>query len=594
MKALQHLRMDVRYQLLVLVLLALGLNFNTLFNEYAMDDLVVLKENTLVQQGLAGIPDLLTKDSFYGVQQTNVDLSGGRYRPLALASFALEHELFGNNPFVGHLVNLLLFALLTALLFLVLERHLFKDLNPHLAFFTCLLFVVHPIHTEVIANIKSRDELLATLFLLLSSLSLLRYRLKKSPKLITASLLFFLLALLARESAVPFLGIVPLVSYFFFNESFKKSLVNAWPFALVFLFYLGIRLSIQSVNTGSGENILNHPFLYASTGEAFATKVFILCKYIGLLFFPFPLSCDYGYSQIPYVQLLSLEFMVSGLVLAVLIGYALYAFKKRTLLSFSILFFFLTIFLFSNFVIDIGAPLAERLLFQPSLAFCIVAASSCLALPSRFKIPTSALFLLLLIAFGTKTVLRNREWKNNYTLYSADVEAAPNSVRTNMYAAAQHIVRGSTEKDPTTKAEHFRKAVFFDERAISMYSHYPSLYEDLGVAYYSLGNYLKAADAWLTAFNLKPGNAAARERTQTLSKILYKEGNKYFKQGNTAAAITFYSKSVLLNEENADAWYQLGGCYIRIRDTKNALDAWQNVLRLDPNRPLRQEDFQSN
>lgn len=77
-------------QLIVLLLLAFGLNFNTLFHEYALDDAVVLTGNTLVQKGVAGIPEILSHELFYGLEKQESDLSGGRYRPFALIVFALK------------------------------------------------------------------------------------------------------------------------------------------------------------------------------------------------------------------------------------------------------------------------------------------------------------------------------------------------------------------------------------------------------------------------------------------------------------------------------------------------------------------------
>ena len=194
-------------QLIVLLLLAFGLNFNTLFHEYALDDAVVLTGNTLVQKGVAGIPEILSHELFYGLEKQESDLSGGRYRPFALIVFALEVQFFGINPFVSHLINVLLFVFLIALLFRLLQKYIFRELNPNLAFLTCLLFVVHPIHTEVIANVKSRDELIAFILLLLSAFSILRYlKNRKLLSLLPAAFCFFI-SLLTRESAIPFIGI---------------------------------------------------------------------------------------------------------------------------------------------------------------------------------------------------------------------------------------------------------------------------------------------------------------------------------------------------------------------------------------------------
>ena len=579
-------------QLIVLLLLAFGLNFNTLFHEYALDDAVVLTGNTLVQKGVAGIPEILSHELFYGLEKQESDLSGGRYRPFALIVFALEVQFFGINPFVSHLINVLLFVFLIALLFRLLQKYIFRELNPNLAFLTCLLFVVHPIHTEVIANVKSRDELIAFILLLLSAFSILRYlKNRKLLSLLPAAFCFFI-SLLTRESAIPFIGIVPLIAYFFYNQSIKKALLLSIPLFSIFILYMIIRISVVGLSHSTDRDVLNSPFILATASEAFATKIFLLARYIGLLFLPYPLTFDYGYNQIPYIDFGSVSFIFSAILLVALVIISLLTFKTRSLLSFCILFFFLTLFPFTNFIMDIGAPLAERLLFQPSLAFCILFSAYFLnTIPSK-KILSFTIFWSVLLLFSTYTVVRNMDWKNNDTLFFADVETVPNSVRANLYAAKQYILKSKKETDKALKDEYFKKAIFYDERILQIYPHCKFIYEDLGFAYFGLLNYLKAAELWKKASILEPSSTSAKKRTQMISDVLYNEGNKFFRAANYAAAITYYTKSVELNENNADAWYNLGGAYFKTKDIKNGLEAWQMVTLLDPGRELKMEQFQ--
>lgn len=332
-------------QVLILIILALGLNINTLFNEYALDDAVVLTGNSLVQKGIKGIPEILKTEFFFGLEKKESDLSGGRYRPVALVIFAIEYELFGVNPFVSHLINIILFALLIAFLFILLKKHVFREQHEYLAFFTCLLFIFHPIHTEVIANVKSRDELIVSLLLIASSFTFISYIKNKSIPLLSLGFLCFFLALLTRESAVPFIAIVPLVAYFFFGQSFKQSALYAIPLLLIFIAYMALRIAIVGFHYDTVTDVLNAPFFYATKTEAFATKVFLLVKYLGLLFFPHPLSFDYGFNQIPYLSLSSVKFILSFLLLGGMLVYALLTLRKKSMASFCILFFFISIFL---------------------------------------------------------------------------------------------------------------------------------------------------------------------------------------------------------------------------------------------------------
>ena len=151
---------------IVVFILGFVLYANTLGNGYAFDDSIVITDNQFTQKGFAGIPDLLTKDFFEGLYGKSLELTGGRYRPLSLVSFAIERGIFGDNPLIGHLVNALIYGLCCLFLFHVVAR--FTSYTSSIPYVTSILFCFHPIHTEVVANIKSRDEILCFLFLMLT------------------------------------------------------------------------------------------------------------------------------------------------------------------------------------------------------------------------------------------------------------------------------------------------------------------------------------------------------------------------------------------------------------------------------------------
>jgi len=580
-----------KHQLIILIIIAIGLNINTLFNEYTIDDGVMMTENTLVQKGIKGIPKILTSELMSGFSRTETVLSELRYRPFSLVVFALEYQFFGANPMISHLINILFFTLLIALLYKLLQTYVFRERDKNLAFITCLIFAVHPIHTEVIASVKSRDELITFLLLLVSLMTFFKHIEKKRVWLLFISLFCFFLALLTRESAVTFIGVVPLMIYFFFNQSLKNSISFCLPFFIVFLGYMALRFSIIGFQKPVAITVLNSPFLYATTSQAFATKVFILIKYLCLLVFPYPLSWDYGFNQIPYIEVFSIQFISSLLMLLGLISYAIYAFKKKSIYSFSILYFMITISLVANFVVDIGTPLSERLLFQPSLAFCIVVAAVYIKIEKRSKVLIKIFFVAILLLFSLKTYLRNAEWKSNETLIFADVNSVPNSIRANQYATDIAIFKANAETNLELKNEYFKKAVFYGQRALKIYPDNLIVVMDLGSAYYGIHDYFNAADLWIRGYKMMPDNAELKKWIDILSNILYKQGNAFFEQGNTDAAIKCYLKSVELTPNNVEAWYNLGGNYFLNKDTTNATKAWNEVKKLDPSHQFKKDEF---
>ena len=169
---------NLKLQKWTLVIIVVLLNFNTLRNQYALDDAIVITKNQHVEKGLSGIPDILKNDTFQGFFGSQQDLvAGGRYRPLSLITFAIEYQFFGLNPVVGHFINIVIYAIIVVLLLLVL-RELIPNANNQwlkIAWLTAFLFAIHPIHTEAVANIKGRDELMTLLFALLAWLSVFKW-----------------------------------------------------------------------------------------------------------------------------------------------------------------------------------------------------------------------------------------------------------------------------------------------------------------------------------------------------------------------------------------------------------------------------------
>jgi len=121
----------------------------------------------------------------------------GVYRPLAIFSFSLNFVLLGSSPVSFHTINIILNAVSVFLLFILVLK-LFDNIN--LALFSALFYGFLPIHTEAVAFIKSRDELLATIFILLAWLLFIKSTEKSiNWKGIFGSSVLFLLSLLSKE-----------------------------------------------------------------------------------------------------------------------------------------------------------------------------------------------------------------------------------------------------------------------------------------------------------------------------------------------------------------------------------------------------------
>ena len=232
--------------------------------------------NMFTTKGFIGIPGILQYDTFYGffkVEGKDKLVAGGRYRPLTLVMFAIEYALFGESPFIGHLGNVLLYGLLGMVLYLLLIK-LFRargDLpsGVFIALLTTLFFMAHPIHTEVVANIKGRDEIMTLLGSLAALLfSIKAYQTKKNWLNIIAGLIFFL-GLMAKENAITFLAVIPLTYFIFTKAKFSKIAIQTLPFLLGAILFLVIRGQVLGGNFGGAVSmeLMNNPFLKIENGR---------------------------------------------------------------------------------------------------------------------------------------------------------------------------------------------------------------------------------------------------------------------------------------------------------------------------------------
>lgn len=202
----------------LLVLFAFG---NTLQNEYNMDDDLVTQNHKYTSKGFAGIKDIIS-NSYYS---NNSDIIFG-YRPITHITFAIEHQLFGESPFISHLINLILY-LVSVCLFLRLLLSWFGSDHCWIPIIAASIFAVHPIHTEVVASIKNRDEILAFLFAMISGIAVYSFIRNTSWKQLALFLVFFPIALLAKKSVYPLVIVFPLVTYLV-NPSRIKNIVIAF------------------------------------------------------------------------------------------------------------------------------------------------------------------------------------------------------------------------------------------------------------------------------------------------------------------------------------------------------------------------------
>ncbi|MEO6537265.1 MAG: hypothetical protein ABIT07_05550, partial [Ferruginibacter sp.] len=203
---------------ITLAAFAFVLYAQTIGFDYTLDDRASISENRIVKQGLQGIPTLFTTDYWYGYSEK---LRGTQYRPVSLVMFAIEWQMFPQNAGVSHFINVLLYALTGLFLFFLLSK-LFSAQNLLLPFLCTILFIGHPIHTEVVSNIKSRDEIMCLLFSIAAMLSSFKYYSGKNLLWLILTGVFFFLSILSKETGIAFLLVIPLIVFVVRPTDIKK------------------------------------------------------------------------------------------------------------------------------------------------------------------------------------------------------------------------------------------------------------------------------------------------------------------------------------------------------------------------------------
>lgn len=605
---------------------------NTLGHEYTQDDAIVITDNMFTQQGIKGIPGILKYDTFFGFfkEEGKANLvAGGRYRPFTLVIFALEYELFGLNPFTAHLLTVLWYAACVIVLYLCLLTLLkdrFRETSSLIAFSAALLFAAHPIHTEAVANVKGRDEIICLLLSLLSLRLVLKgLDTQKMYWHFLAGITFFL-GLLSKENAITFMAIIPLSIICFRKFQWKTAILPMVLLTTMAFFFLLIRAQVLGQWFGSEPpmELLNNPFLKLagdtfvpmSFSEKFATITYTLGRYIQLLLFPHPLTHDYYPRHIDMMSWSHPGVLVSAAIYIAMIIFILLKWKSKSVYAYCMIYFIVTLSIVSNLLFPVGTNMSERFLFMPSVGFALLTAYWMIV--EVWNKGKENLFFgilaLLLSLYSLKTITRNSVWESNSTLFISDVEISDNSAKLLNAAGAEKLILANKETDAAMKSEWINTAKEHLNKAISIHPYYLNAWLLLGNAYFYNQEYDQAIESYLKTLSINPNYEDAKgnlgkayreggkmygEKLGNLEKALQylNEAIRYLPDdyetirllgvangvgGNHTLAIQYFEKATTLEPELADAWLNLGTAYFSAGDVEKGNYFYAKAKEMDP------------
>lgn len=588
---MQKILSDNKKTFLFFLILSFLFYGNSIKNGFSLDDSYVTVTNypikgksytpnhSLVAGGFKGIPKIWR--SHYGHENgTSYD-----YRPLVTTMFAIEYAIFGQAPHINHTINVILYGILVFCLFILLKKCLNEyPYNESFALVCSILFLAHPIHTEVVNNIKCRDELLALLFTILASIQVFNYyEFKKISHLLFSSGFMFL-ALYCKLTSAIFVGLIPLILFFFLKVDKKKILYIL--IGLLVCYWLFVKSKHILITEKvvryfyHFENPLYTEHISFYSRVLFALKVF--GTYVKLILFPYPLRFYYGSALFTtHNTLFDFEILL-GIAFVVIAGYYCYKSKNKIAL-FGLLFFLLSIAPLTNIIQNVAGVLGERLCITASIGFIVFITSIVFSFyknpPAKITnqsfvqkplVYLSGIFLLFLFY----TWNRNSAWESEFTLYEHDAQYSQKSSGINNLLGNKYfeMLTNNDTKKYTQQAlisnalKHYALAIQDDS---IMYS----AYNNSGVLYFS---YLNQPELALKYFRLalqfKPFYAQAYENL----------GSYYDKKGNFVQAFKNYRIATLQNPQQYKSYTAL----ITLLISKNLMrTAYPIVKEADANFP---------
>jgi Flp pilus assembly protein TadD len=528
-----------RTWILAVVVAAVAVYANSLGGTLLYDDVNAIRDNPYIVNGNIG--GILTEPTWWGNGR------GRLWRPVTSLSFVANHALHGLEPFGYHVVNVAAHALVSVLVLLVFAA----TTGPRTGLAAALLFATHPIHTEAVSNIVGRAEIFAAGGFLLAwwcwiaADAATARRSGAATTWIVATAVAYFLAMLSKENAIA----LPAVLLFADvlgrrDETLAALLRRRAPRYAVLLAVAVVVVALRGAVSGQvtpRADLLDNPLSALSAGSRLATAVKVIGLYALRLVFPLWLSADYSFDQIAAVSSPLDPGFLGGLVVVLgLPALAWWTWRRLPGVALGIGVLMLTFAIVSNLAFLIGTIMGERLVYLPSVGFCVAVAAGLVwlageraAAPGSTRWSAAFVAPLAVIAalYGARTVARNTVWREPLVFFETMVVDAPRSARS---------------------------------------------HRELGTALTTLRRFPEAAQEFERSLAIKPEDSAT----------LYNYGNALGSEGRFDEAAAMYRRAVAVNPEFGQAYENLGNAESMRGDQQAALAAFRRAHELTPESPF--------
>lgn len=518
----------------IIVFITFLIYSNSLKNEYNMDDSLVMTNTSLVNGNFI---DVFTQYSFT-VEEGSFD-----YRPVSVATFYIENKIFGQKAAISHFINLLLYAILGILIYYFL---IFIEVQYATALLITILFMVFPLHTEVVDNVKNRDEILASIFGFSSLLVVLTSINKPNSKSLVFVVLFVILGMLSKSSFLiftVFIVLIPLVLIkrskhnFEIKKALKYFFIAAIGVLIVLIFKYYVFKESHAIRV---VEYFENPLYFSTIIERILPSIYCIGFYLKLMVIPFNPSYYYGYNTVNFTNVYSIYSLIGIsfiLIIPVLIFFLIKNHKQGLLpIIIGLILIYINIIAVSNLLKPLPGIVAERFIFNGSLGFIIVLIFIMQELlnqvvPKQKNMVLTVSSMAIIVSYGNASFARNSDWKSEIILYKNDIYCVSNSAKANEMLANKYLSLAVKNKDRKflNLSEHYFK------RAVLIYPSYSACYNNLGYICYLKNNFSKAIDYY-------------KESAQLSNKplVYFNIAKCYEKLSNVDLANSAYKKALMI------------------------------------------------
>ncbi|KAM6937583.1 protein O-mannosyl-transferase TMTC3 [Xenentodon cancila] len=625
-------------EVLLLTGLVVGCYWNSLSCGFVFDDVSAILDNKDLRPSTP-LFNLFLND-FWGTPMAE-ERSHKSYRPLTVLTFRLNYLFSELSAASYHLFNVVLHAIV-CVLFLRVCR-LFLDKTSSLV--AALLFAVHPIHTEAVTGVVGRAELLSSIFLLAAFLSYTKstsadHSIVWAPIALTVVLVAA--ATLCKEQGITVVGICCVYEVFVAQgftlptllDTLRKVLQgkDGFPYAvlqtllkLIVLVISTLLLVIIRVQVIQSQlpvfTRFDNPAAVSPTPTRQLTFNYLLPVNAWLLLNPSELCCDWTMGTIPLVESLldlrNLATLVFYTFLGLLAHHSLscrHSSAKTVIMALSLIV--LPFIPASNLFFPVGFVVAERVLYVPSMGFCVLIAHGFRIVSHKGKLKKISWLIIgvLLTTHAMKTYNRNWDWESEYTLFTSALKVNKNNAK--LWNNVGHALENQN---------NYGKALQYFLQATRVQPDDIGAHMNVGRTYKNLNRSKEAEEAYLVAKSLMPqvipgkkyatrvapnhlnvyinlanlirANDSRLEEADQLyrqaismrpdfKQAYISRGELLLKMNKLTEARDAYLRALELDRTNADLWYNLAIVNIEMKDPSEALKNFNHALELNPRHKL--------